>query len=611
MLSFLLCSHALLAAVQDLPKDWPHWVRLCGNGIGLGRAELVVKAAVDSGCYGLEVDNDPTGRYDSFLDPSRKLEELRQAAAAAHRSHNPVFAYLAGTECITANADISAHSVMKDHPDWAQQDKTGRKAVFGGGTAFWIEKGDEDVWISPFAPEWRKRYMAIVRQMAATGIDGVYVDVPYWMTHFDGWDKTWASFDKYTLAAFRAKTGLNALTQVKLGDYTDSAFRKWIRFRIDAITDFLAEIRLNVQAVNPKCLTIPEIFPGYDSEAGVVGSDVYRLYKTCDLVCHEYNPGDRSAERTNADWYSYLVGMETFRAFAGGKPTWMLAYSWSGEAEPKPDDAMENLACANVLAGTNMWDASRMVMSGSNDIRERKKIYDWIRDNQAMIYSPRTPLGPVGVYFSPESRDYTPETFVDAYTRQVSNLLNDHVEFQIVTPDTLSGFKGRDLYLPEVRCISNDELAGLATLHAKGVMLHSSGSFAVADENGDPADGDRGRRLGIAGGLKLLPTEASAGATSVTVLAPSTVVAHIASVNGRPTVWFANWTGLGPKESGAPVPQEGIRIGFPEGIHGRVVEIPFLGKESVLNTTEKDGRMWCILPTLYKGAIVYLNLDKP
>ena len=46
---------------------------------------------------------------------------------------------------------------------------TGEPAIFGGGTAFWIEKGDEDVWVSPYAPEWRKIYMERVGQIAADG----------------------------------------------------------------------------------------------------------------------------------------------------------------------------------------------------------------------------------------------------------------------------------------------------------------------------------------------------------------------------------------------------------------------------------------------------------
>ena len=50
-------------------------------------------------------------------------------------------------------------------------------------------------------------YMQRIRQIAATGIDGIYVDIPYWMTHFTGWEDTWASFDDATVAAFRRRRG--------------------------------------------------------------------------------------------------------------------------------------------------------------------------------------------------------------------------------------------------------------------------------------------------------------------------------------------------------------------------------------------------------------------
>ena len=55
---------------------------------------------------------------------------------------------------------------------------------------------------------------------------------PYWMTHFDGWENSWASFDDYTVEAFRQKTGLDARRDLKLGDFADPHFRRWIDFRI-------------------------------------------------------------------------------------------------------------------------------------------------------------------------------------------------------------------------------------------------------------------------------------------------------------------------------------------------------------------------------------------
>ena len=105
----------------------------------------------------------------------------------------------------------------------------GKPAVFGGGVAFWVAPGDEDVWISPYATAWRTRYMRLVRQIAATGIDGVYVDIPYWMTHFEGWEKSWASFDGYTVAAFKQETGLDARS-LRLNDVSDPGFRRLDRF---------------------------------------------------------------------------------------------------------------------------------------------------------------------------------------------------------------------------------------------------------------------------------------------------------------------------------------------------------------------------------------------
>ena len=85
--------------------------------------------------------------------------------------------------------------------------------------------------------------MERVRQIAATGIDGIYVDIPYWMTHFEGWENTWASFDDYTVAAFKQQTGLDAKHDLKLGDFSDPAFRKWVTFRIQTFTDFMQRDR--------------------------------------------------------------------------------------------------------------------------------------------------------------------------------------------------------------------------------------------------------------------------------------------------------------------------------------------------------------------------------
>src|SRR5580692_6956954 len=233
-------------------QDWTNYVRIGAYGLGSDNAERIVQSAQEDGVFGIEVENDIEGRYESFVDPTSKLQAIRAVAEKAHAAGNYAFVYIAGTECITAHGDKVAHTLAKDHPDWLQRKITGEPAIFGGGSAFWIAAGDEDVWVSPYAPEWRRTYMERVRQIAATGIDGIYIDIPYWMTHFDGWEDTWASFDDYTVAAFKKKTGLDARKDLKLGDFSDPKFRRWVDFRIQTITDFMQDIDQNAKSVNPK-----------------------------------------------------------------------------------------------------------------------------------------------------------------------------------------------------------------------------------------------------------------------------------------------------------------------------------------------------------------------
>jgi hypothetical protein len=400
----------------------------------------------------------------------------------AHAAGNKAFVYIAGTECITANADRAQHSVVKDHPDWLQRKITGEPAVFSAEAAFWIRKGDEDVWISPYAAEWRKIYMDRVRQIAATGIDGIYVDIPYWMTHFDGWEDSWASFDDHTVAAFRQRSGLDARRDLKLGDFSDPNFRKWVDFRIQTITDFVQEIDRTAKSVNPNIKTIPEIYPGIEEEAVRVGADVYSLYPVVDAIAHEYEfgRGDHMASaRSQLDWFKYQVGMATFRALAQGKPTWILNYSWDGDRRVDARQSMQNLAMSQVMAGANFWDAKGHVMSGSNDLPTRQRIFRWIQKHQNILYRPRKPLNPIGVYFSPATRNYFASEFIPSFRGTMILLLQNHLEYQIITPRTLQAFRGKILVLPDVRILGDAERDWLHRYGADGNRLLIYGTDAT------------------------------------------------------------------------------------------------------------------------------------
>ena len=89
-------------------------------------------------------------------------------------------------------------------------------------------------------------------------------------------------------------------------------------------------------------------------------------------------------------------------------------------------------------------------MSGSNDPATRMEIFQWIEKHEKVLYQPRVPIQPVGVYFSPKSRDYAAKEFLPSYRGMLVLLLQKHREFAVVTPRTLENFQGRVLALPNV-----------------------------------------------------------------------------------------------------------------------------------------------------------------
>jgi hypothetical protein len=642
-LTFFSCSQK-----ADKPLEWTHYVRTSGHGCRIDQIHNIMEDARNTCLFGIEVDNDIPGRYNSLLNPDQKLEALKVMADSAHAGNNYAFVYVAGLECITDGVTPESGSFYRDHPEWVQRNRENAPAIFGGGAAFWIGNNDEDVWISPYVPEWRQLYMERIRQIAATGIDGVYVDIPYWMTHFDGWEDTWASFDTYTVREFKNRTGINAINDFKPGDWNDPEFIKWIDFRINTLTEFMAEIDKNVKSVNPECKTIAEIYPGIGEEAVRVGSDVYELYKVVDVIAHEYNVGNNSARREPAGWVEYMTGMFTFRAFAEGKPSWMLSYSWNGQENILPADAIENLAMSQVMAGTNPWDARRAVMSGSNDYEARTRVYKWIKKYEKLIYAPRKPIAPVGVYFSPGTRNYFSQQAVQAYLGIMNLLIQEKLEFEIITPRTLGKAKSDILILPDVKCVSDEEFGQFESWLKQGKTLISTGESGYYDDKRELSE-NRTRISDLSGKyplafyiegtpeteyyqfirknynqasykdekinyeksqLKKILDHIHSGKYSpaVTISNAHFCVVQIASVDKKPTIFLANFSGLKGNENANQFPREDVVITFNKtGRNSEVEFIPFLGSVQKIKGDWNEGRLVVSLPAISRGAIIRLN----
>lgn len=324
-----------------------------------------------------------------------------------------------------------------------------------------------------------------------------------------------------------------------------------------------------------------------------------------------------ASSRTSLDWFRYQVGMHSFRAFAQGKATWILNYSWDGDQKVDRREAMMNLAVSEIMAGANFWDAPGHSMAGSNDPPTRKKIFSWIEAHEKTFYSPRIPITPIGVYFSPQTRDFFANEFIASYRGILILLMQKHLEFQIVTPRTLSDFQGSTLILPDARLISDSEKSSLRAYLAGNKVLLITGEDATGIGNAanvirfskcpgkdysaalqkdfDAATLDREHEF-----LKSLKAE-----TSVRVVASPLLATSIARVNGNTHVFFSNFAGLRAGENPVQAPQTGVQVTISGATKGRGFFLPFLGDVQPLDGTVGAGGVTYNLPPIEKGAVFW------
>ena len=71
MFALILLAPILRAAQDSAEQDWTHYVRIGAYGLRNDNAEQIVRSAEEDGVFGIEVDNDIPGRYESFVTLSK------------------------------------------------------------------------------------------------------------------------------------------------------------------------------------------------------------------------------------------------------------------------------------------------------------------------------------------------------------------------------------------------------------------------------------------------------------------------------------------------------------------------------------------------------------
>src|SRR5271157_4243075 len=89
MVPLALAAHS--AAPNSSEQNWTNFTRIAAYGLKSDNAAQIVENAQQDHVFGIEVDNDIEGRYESFVDTTEKLKAIRAVAEKAHAAANYAF----------------------------------------------------------------------------------------------------------------------------------------------------------------------------------------------------------------------------------------------------------------------------------------------------------------------------------------------------------------------------------------------------------------------------------------------------------------------------------------------------------------------------------------
>jgi hypothetical protein len=277
---------------------------------------------------------------------------------------------------------------------WVQLGIDGSPNVFYGNVVFWLNPNDESCWLSPNSP-WRDFYLGRIKQLAATGVDGIWPDVPI---YFDA-VKQWCDTSSFAKASFKASTGLDIPT---VADYTNPTFRRFIEWRHRNLNQFQLDIAAAARSVNPSILVFVETVTMDYQWASLIGLDGAYL-RQADNVTQAWevdvlSNSDAMRFATANDWICLISMYKYARGASGPKPAWVFDYG------KRADDA--SLVMAEALAaGCNPFEVMVPGKSVGVDPAMRTRMYGFVELHQDRLFKASS-LAKVALYHSSASRDY-------------------------------------------------------------------------------------------------------------------------------------------------------------------------------------------------------------
>ncbi len=277
---------------------------------------------------------------------------------------------------------------MMVHPDGSFPHY--RYAPYGRETG-----GGFEAWGCPDNPYYVRLMEGKIRQQAATGIDGSYVD---W-THIAGGTcycpythKNFIAYLKENLPSevALAKYGTAAYEQIKLPEKRgDKFWMEWITFRCHVVAEFHKKLRQAAREINPYFMIAGNVFGGfgygpiaYDAAGNMemLGSDGYD-----DFIYSEMQEYLDSAPRKNEQGMKITnsPALKFLSAAAHGKPVIIYATEITAPIFPNPTEkclsAMAQINIAEAVANHTIFREKRETPPGAT------AMYNFLAANESYL----------------------------------------------------------------------------------------------------------------------------------------------------------------------------------------------------------------------------------
>ncbi|RVU83622.1 hypothetical protein EOL70_14940 [Leucothrix sargassi] len=502
LVPFLLAWSAVSSAAQpDAFNNWAKTAKIGGAPVYVGMSTTELDTMLDTlkaqHVTVVEADSD-LSNYLSDAQFELELALMRQVADAAHVRGMRVVWYIPALEVNTTNGFNIDSTMAKDHPEWLQIGLDGQQNVFygGGGQVFWVPDDAESAWMSPSSTGYREYFFNRIKLMVATGIDGIWADVPIYA---DFGSTQWSDFNPEAIARFESVTGQSVPTSV---NWNDASWKRWIHWRHEELARFLIDLTNEARSINSEFSIYAETLPTDYNGGTIYGldaaffKDVEGITSVWEVDTMSNNVGMRNA-RTD-DWISFISALKYARAATGEKPSWTFTYGVN------EDDAQQVMAQA-MIAGNNPYELKvpEMATTVGHDFRSR--MFNWSKVNAPYLFETET-AATTAILFSSPSRDYVDQfaglgmfattdggddelwwsesTSDSVYERNylaehrgvLKVLVNEHIPFNILlVPSQAELNQYQTVFLPNVEAISDEEANRLRAYVNQGGHLIVTG----------------------------------------------------------------------------------------------------------------------------------------